>query len=296
MAKPDLPPILVWDAKDPIGAVHIIHGMAEHPERYGELANALTNARFTVWAHYQRGHCGNPHPGILGHFADQDGWRLLVEDAWAVSNELKTQTGLPLLMFAHSMGSFIGQGVLAEHGPEYQAVILTGTNGPPSLIEQQGRAIAELQLKFLGPQKPGMWLFEIVFGTFNALFGLDAPRNTWLSRDASEVEKYNCDPCCGFPLTSKAWLDLVDGRIAQGSVEFFKRYPPALPIHVMAGTMDPVGELGIGVRRLLDTLASAGLTNVSSKFFKDDRHELVHEIDRGDVIKHVVSWFGANIV
>jgi hypothetical protein len=33
MAKRDLPPIRIWDATNPIGAVHIIHGMAELPER-----------------------------------------------------------------------------------------------------------------------------------------------------------------------------------------------------------------------------------------------------------------------
>lgn len=290
MATSQLPPIRKWDADNPIGAVHVIHGMAEHPERYDEFATALTSAHFTVWAHHQRGHCGNPLPGILGHFADQDGWRLLIEDAWAVSNELKTQTGLPLVMFAHSMGSFVGQGVLAEHGSEYDAVIFTGTNGPPSLIEQQERAIARLQLKVRGPRSPGLWLFYIVFGTFNALFGLNAPKNTWLSRDASEVAKYNCDPCCGFPLTSKAWLDLADGRLTQSSVEFFRKYPCDLLIHIMAGTKDPVGELGAGVRRLIETLAAAGLLNVSAKFYDGARHELLHETNRIDVINDLVCW------
>src|SRR5689334_18454175 len=112
MSKPSLPPICKWNATNPIGAVHIIHGLAEHPERYDELATELNLAQFTVWAHHQRGHGKNPVPGIRGHFADRDGWRLLIEDAWAVSNELKRETGVPLMMFAHSMGSFVGQGVL----------------------------------------------------------------------------------------------------------------------------------------------------------------------------------------
>jgi alpha-beta hydrolase superfamily lysophospholipase len=286
----NLPPILKWNANDAIGAVHIIHGLAEHPERYDELATALNAAHFTVWAHHQRGHGDNPLPGIRGHFADHDGWRLLIDDAWAVSNQLKTETGLPLVMFAHSMGSFVGQGVLAEHGAAYHAAIFTGTNGPPSLIEQQGHLVAEWQLRVLGARQPGVWLFNIVFGTFNAAFGLNAPPNTWLSRDASEVEKYTNDPKCGFPLTSKAWLDLADGRLAQASLEFFQKYPRELLIHVMAGTADPVGEFGIGVRRLLDILGRAGLTKVSSKFYDEARHELVHERNRGEVIGDIANW------
>jgi alpha-beta hydrolase superfamily lysophospholipase len=294
MPTPCLPPIRKWDVKDPIGAVHVIHGLAEHPERYDGLAAALNAAHFTVWAHHQRGHGDNPVPGIRGHFADHDGWRLLVDDAWAVSTALKNETGFPPVMFAHSMGSFVGQGVLAEHGDAYRAAIFTGTDGPPSLVEQQGRLVAEWQLRALGPRNPGLWLFHIVFDTFNAAFGLNAPRNTWLSRDASEVDKYNCDDKCGFPLTSQAWLDLADGRIAQASVEFFQKYPRDLPIHVMAGTADPVGERGAGVRRLLDVLAKAGLSSVSSQFYEDARHELVHETNRDDVMCDIVAWLLAS--
>ena len=46
MSKPALPPIRKWNARDPIGAVHIIHGLAEHPERYNELATELNVAGF----------------------------------------------------------------------------------------------------------------------------------------------------------------------------------------------------------------------------------------------------------
>jgi alpha-beta hydrolase superfamily lysophospholipase len=191
------------------------------------------------------------------------------------------------------MGSFVGQGVLAEHGRSYRAAIFTGTNGPPSLIEQQGRTIALWQVQVLGPRHPGLWLSNIVFGTFNAPFGLDAPPNTWLSRDPYEVEKYNADKKCGFPLTSKAWLDLADGRLAQASVQFFQKYPRDLPIHVMAGTADPVGERGAGVRRLLDTLKKAGLTKVSSQFYDDARHELLHETNRKCVIDDIVAWLAS---
>ena len=97
----------------------------------------MNQARFTVWAHHQRGHGDNPVPGVKGHFADQDGWRALIDDAWAVSSELKDETGLPLVMFAHSMGSFVGQGVLAMHGASYRAAIFSGTIGSPFRLHEQ---------------------------------------------------------------------------------------------------------------------------------------------------------------
>ena len=117
--------------------------------------------------------------------------------------------------------------------------------------------MARVQLAVLKPRNPGLWLQKIVIeDTYNTKFGQHAPPNTWLSRDPQEVKKYTCDPDCGFPLTSRGWLDLLDGRAAQSTVEFFKRYPGDLRIHIIAGTADPVGEQTKGVRRLLKVLAA----------------------------------------
>jgi alpha-beta hydrolase superfamily lysophospholipase len=288
-----LPPIIKWeDVAQPKGAVHVIHGLAEHPERYGRLARALNDAGLIVWAHHQRGHGRNPVPGIRGHFGDHDGWQALVDDAWAVSSELLTERpGMPLVMFAHSMGSFIGQRVLAEHGASYAAAILSGTNGPPTVKEGVLRHLAGLQALTLGRRAPGVWLQKIVMeDTYNAAFGPGAPPNTWLSRDEEEVRKYSTDPECGFPLTSQAWLDLLNGRAAQGGVEFFERIPAALPLHIIFGTRDPVGGQGKGVARLLKAFAEAGLSAVSSQPYDDARHELVNEVNREQVTNDLIAW------
>jgi alpha-beta hydrolase superfamily lysophospholipase len=111
------------------------------------------------------------------------------------------------------------------------------------------RGLARLQVDTLGKRAPGMWLQKIAIeDTYNRRFGPNAPPNTWLSRDAPEVDKYNHDPWCGFPLTSQAWLDMLEARKAQGSAEFFRRIPNALPIHIIYGTDDSVGEQGMAWR------------------------------------------------
>ena len=295
MSTSNLPPIIKWDdVAQPRGAVHIIHGLAEHAQRYKRLARALNSAGLIVWAHHQRGHGCNPVPGLRGHFGDDDGWSALVDDAWAVSTRLRADwPGVPLVMFAHSMGSFVGQRVVAEHGVFYSAVVFSGTNGPPTMKEALLRNLARLQVLALGKRAPGAWLQKIVFEhTYNAPFAPDAPPNTWLSRDQEEVRKYNCDPDCGFPLTSQAWLDLLNARSAQSTVDFFRAIPSALPIHIIFGTSDPVGEQGKGVARLLKTLANAGLTAVSSQPYEGARHELINETNREVVTKELISWIG----
>ena len=87
--------------------------------------------------------------------------------------------------------------------------------------------------------------------TFNRRF---EPRKTnfdWLSRDEAEIRKYVYDPLAGFPLTAQAWFDFLHGKSDLGSDDHVDRIPKTLPIHVISGTHDPVGEDGEGVKRLL---------------------------------------------
>ena len=227
--------------------------MAEHGQRYARLGAAFNQAGVVVWAHDHRGHGLNPTPPVgLGHFADKDGWRALLDDAYAVSEAMKAAfPGLPLVLFAHSMGSFLAQTLMAERGSAYSAVVLSGTNGPPDAREAVTRGIAHAQRWALGGRAPGTWLDKLVFDTYNRAFAPNRTRFDWLSRDTAEVDAYVRDPLCGFPLTTQSWLDFLEGKSALGSAEHLRQIPKDLPVHIIAGTRNPVGDDTRGVERLL---------------------------------------------
>lgn len=281
-----------WPVGRPRLLVHVLHGMAEHGARYARLAAAFNAEGIAVWAHDHRGHglTATSSGELLGHFADANGWRLVVDDAWSVSRQMMAAyPGVPIALFAHSMGSFIGQMLLGERGSSYRAVVLSGTNGPPDFREGILRSASVGQLRFLGARNPGKWLDRQITKTFNRRF---EPRKTnfdWLTRDPEEVRKYDEDPLAGFPLTSQAWFDFLHGKSGLGSDEHVAGIPKTLPIHVIAGTHDPVGEDGKGVQRLLDLYAKKGLT-ISSQLYDDARHELVNETNREKVTADLIEW------
>jgi alpha-beta hydrolase superfamily lysophospholipase len=287
-----LPHIHRWEqVSRPRGAIHILHGLAEHARRYDRLAAALNVAGFIVWAHDHRGHGLDPVPGPRGHFGDSGGWNGLIEDAWAVSAAMQqSHPQLPLFMFAHSMGSFVGQGVVAAHGTAYAGVVFSGTSGPPAFAEWLLRAWAGVQKLASGGRAPATSLQKTIFDRYNKPFG--PPPNSWLSSDAAEVKKYNDDPLCGFDLTLQAWIDLLDGRAAQASVAFFRRWPRDLPILVMAGLADSVGENGEGVERLRERLEQADRPRVTYRPYPAARHELINELIRDDVTADLIRWLG----
>jgi alpha-beta hydrolase superfamily lysophospholipase len=265
--------------------------MSEHGGRYAGLAGDLNRAGFVVWAHDHRGHGLNPTPPVgLGHFADSDGWRKLTDDAWAVSSEmLATFAGLPLVLFAHSMGSFLAQDLIAARGTVYRMVVLSGTNGPPDASEAAVRGLAHAQRLLLGARHPGTWVTTAVFGTYNRRFAPNRTAFDWLSRDQQEVDAYVADPLCGVPLTAQSWLDFLSARSTLTGADHVKRIPKALPIHVIAGGADPVGGELRGVERLLRVYQDAGFARITNQFYDGARHELVNETNRAEVTRDLIS-------
>ena len=202
---------------------------------------------------------------------------------------MATFPNVPIALFAHSMGSFMGQTLLGERGSSYAAVVLCGTNGPPDAVERSLGVLARLQRRVLGARNPGRWLDRLVIDNFNRRF---EPRKTdfdWLSRDEQEVRKYDCDPLCGFPLTSQSWFDFLQAKEPLGSDRHLDRIPKTLPIHVIAGTHDPVGQDAKGVERLLTLYKKKGL-RVSSRLYAEARHELVNETNREKVTSDLIEW------
>ena len=108
--------------------VVLVHGMGEHLRRYDHVAGALTSQGFAVYGHDHRGHGASTgaddEPGQLG----PNGWSALVDDLNLLIAQAKSdRPGLPVVMVAHSMGSFAAQQFLLDHGANVHAVALTGT-------------------------------------------------------------------------------------------------------------------------------------------------------------------------
>lgn len=289
-------PTYRWeDVRNPRGLLHIVHGMSEHGGRYARLASALNAAGFIVWAHDHRGHGQDPTPPVgLGHFADSGGWRALVDDAVDVSSLMRTTfAGLPLVLFAHSMGSFVGQTVLSEHGGMYQAAVLSGTNGPPGVLEKSVRALAYGERTIRGGRAAAEAVSGLVMGRYNRQFSPNRTPFDWLSRDPGEVDRYVADPLCGFTLTTQAWVDFLDGKALLSGREQRSRIPAHLPILLLSGTRDPVGENGRGVERLVTLYKQAGLSHVTLQLYPDARHELVNELNREIVTADLIAWVDA---
>ena len=216
------------------------------------MAQALTAAGYVVAASDHRGHGPKCPPADLGFFADSDGWRACLTDLEAVAHQLRRDyPGLPMAFMGHSMGSFMGQTYIAEHGAELAAAVLSGTSGPPPAILGIGRRLAAFERWRLGPRGRSKLVAALLFGELNKPFKPARTPFDWLSRDNAEVDKYIADPLCGFDSTNQLAIDLLGALADLASPATAARIPKGLPIYIFSGSRDPVGAKLQGADRRL---------------------------------------------
>ncbi len=276
-----------WNPDDaPRGVVLIAHGASEHGARYDRFASFLASNGFAVFAQDHRGH-GNTGKTTGAGIAGPNGWNGVIEDQHELNVLARAAVpDVPVVLFAHSMGSMMAQRYIQLYGDEIDGVVLSGSTG------DMGDLAGTIELldaiaKDAGPDTPAPG-----FSTFNDGF---APARTdfdWLSRDPAEVDKYIADPFCGDsnPLS----LGYVGGLMST----LKDAWDPAnesqlrkdLPVLFITGELDPVSQQASTVRLLEQRYRDHGVNDVTALYYPEARHELLNETNRDDVQADVLGW------
>lgn len=279
----------------PAAVLTVHHGMAEHQERYLPFLHFLTDHGIAVYMHDMANHGKSSHdPAETGWFGEKDGWKALVEDFHTVySKAAKEFPAVPLFVMGHSMGSFICRAFCAVYAKEpLSGAIFMGTGGS-NPAAGAGQIMASLIGALKGKKHKSQTMNKLAFGTYNKRFeGRTA--FDWLTRDTAIVDQYIADPYCGFLFTVQGMHDLVAVNAWVNSAEWYKRVPSSLPILLISGEEDPVGNAGAGVKEVADRLQSSGHTSVTIKLYPEARHEVLNELNKDQVMADLLKWISAS--
>ena len=66
--------------------------------------------------------------------------------------------------------------------------------------------------------------------------------------------------------------------------------PKELPVLVISGADDPVGEFGKGPKIVAQSYRDNGIKDVTLKLFDGDRHEILNELDHDAVDRYLLEW------
>lgn len=272
--------------------IHILHGMAEHIGRYEEFINYLVKEGFSVSGHDHRGHGKTSQlNGKLGHFGDNTGFDRIVEDAQEVIQYYKEKFDTTtFILIGHSMGSFIARRYAQLFGKELDALVCIGTAGDPGISGAGGTVIAQLRGRLSQFDEPDQIINALVFGSFNKSVSNAKTPFDWLATDEKTVEKYMVDPFCGFIPTTGFFIDLFEGLKNIHDTTNMQHLPKELPVLLLSGLQDPVGNKGKGIWQVANQFSNEGISNVTVQLYEGRRHEMLQETNRTDVFEFIKDW------
>ncbi|MDQ2700734.1 MAG: lysophospholipase [Actinomycetota bacterium] len=259
-----------WATEAPKAQVVIVHGYGEHGDRYARLAGRLVEGDFSVWANDHRGHGLSEGPrGLLMRLGDAVGdVDRIVEMARAA------QPGLPVFMFAHSMGGTIGLQYAIEHQDKLAGLVLSS-----AAVSRAGLDVPRVQhviVKLFSRIAPKLPVNRL------ALEGI--------SRDPEEARIYREDPLVHKGAQpARTVVELLDAmeRLPARAGEL------SIPLLVIAGSADPIVP-DAGSREIAER---AGSEDKQIIVYDGHVHELINEPleDRERVTRDVIEWLQARV-
>ncbi len=252
---------------EPKAALLLVHGLAEHSGRYGNVINHFVPLGYAIYGVDQLGH------------GKSDGERVYVKRFDDYTNTLKiyfdkvrgSQPGKPIFLVGHSMGGLIGAVYLLDHQAELAGAVLSG---PAVKIPSDVTPTTIFVGKILSALIPG-------FG----LIGLEA---NGVSRDPGVVQAYVGDPLVHKgKMTARLAAEMLQAMRTIGE----QAARITLPILIVQGSADRLVNPA-GARMLYDAVSSA---DKEIKIYDGFYHEVFNEPEHDRVLRDVEIWLEAHL-
>lgn len=272
------------------GVVQISHGMAEYSNRYSRFALELCKAGYAVFISDHVGHGASiKDREMLGFFGEENGEETFIDDLKTLTDMAKAEyPDLPFFMIGHGMGSLIARKYTAKYGYLLDGVIYSGTSGENPALGV-GILLANAMIKQNGPMHRSDLLDTIAFGAYNRKTKKRTERD-WSTRDEAEVDKIIADDLCGYKYTVSGMKVLFTTLKQVTTRRWYNTIPLSMPIFLISGSMDPVGDYSKGVTEVYRMLKKTGHRNVSMKIYEGARHEILNETNREEVYADIIEW------
>jgi alpha-beta hydrolase superfamily lysophospholipase len=266
----------------------LVTGMEEYAGRYEGFGSFLVDQGYEVYCLDHIGQGSNALDRKLLGVWPVGGFETAVDIVDELVHHVKKER--PVYLFGHSLGSFVLQRYIQKYGDHVAKVILCGTNGPDPMVKI-GFLLAKLIVAKKGYQKKSKFFNNLVFGAYAKAIPEAKTAFDWLSYNEENVTKYIADPYCGYGSTGGFYKEFLRGLSKLHDNQALSGIPKDLPVLLIAGSEDPVGKFGAGVRNLEALYRKAGLTKVDRFIYDKMRHEILNEIDHDRVLKDIASFY-----
>lgn len=274
----------------PKGIIQISHGMCEYFDRYDSFVDYFTKKGFIV--------CGNDHIGHgksvkskedLGYFGEGN-YELLAQDLYQLNRILRQKyRSLPYILLGHSMGSFVVRDYITRYPDSVDGTIICGTSGTNKAVSA-GIFLCTLLSKLRGPRYRSIFVRNTAFKGYNSHFADEKDVCSWLTREPDVRLTYHEDPLCNYTFTLDGYKNMFSLLKKVSAEGWEEKVPKSMPILIISGKEDPVGNYGEGVMEVYDRLEASAVNMLKIKLYPEARHELFNERNREEVFGDVEDF------
>ncbi len=260
--------------------VQIIHGALEHKERYFYLIDYLNKNGYSCFISDNRGHgrsFSEKYP--LGYV---DGVEKVVDDNLAITRELKSKfKEKDVYLIGHSLGTVFGR-IYLEKGDNL--IKKLALSGPPNYISEVPLAI------FIGNFINFYFGERRTLAILKNLYNGEKKHFDWISYSKENILDAEKDPSMPAVFKNRGYLSVFEGVNELNKINNYKFRNPELEILFIAGEDDVVIGGEKGFESSIDILKKVGYKNISSKLYKNMKHEIFREDNREEVFKDLVNF------
>ncbi len=262
---------IYWKAWLPDGApkalIHLIHGYAEHIDRYGNVVNELIPAGYAVFGNDHRGH--GKSQGRRGHV---NSFQEFIDDERQFALEvIKTKFPDSLyFVLGHSMGSLIAMNYVEQYPDGIKGLILSGTGSQP------GKDIPKILIT----------VTKVLSKILPAVHVKSPLPPEFISRDPDVVKAYVDDPLVYNVITPRLAHEM-NRYVVLGAQNAFKI---TIPVLIQLGSQDTAFS---GQKELYEKI---GAKDKTFKLYEGLKHEVYNELpaDRSRVLADLRTWLDSH--
>jgi len=273
---------VIWQPKQNVKAIlQITHGMTEHMGRYETFAADLCNQGIAVAGFDLRGHGRNPGDPQIASFG-ANGWEATIEDMHLFFKELRSRfPRIPHYMLGFSLGSFLLREYLGKYPEDVAGALIAGTGHQPGWLLAIMMVIVNGQIKKAGFDGTTDLVKQLSFGTYNQKFKPNRTEADWLCSDTESLDQYLADPLVRSNISAGLFWELLCSMKRTGKAGSYASWKKDMPVLLLYGSEDPVGDSGKGVPKLCALMKKAGIQAIDCQQFPGARHDIFHEKKSG---------------
>jgi alpha-beta hydrolase superfamily lysophospholipase len=260
----------------------IVHGAAEHIERYGDFVKFLNKNHVDVYCYDLHGHGRNRDKAKNSIFiASKNGDKILVNELADVCRFARDDAkDLPLFVLGHSMGSLIVRVMLIDTDISFKGVILSGSMNVSNVVTKGGIALGKGIKAIQGNDKVNSKLNHLAFGRLHER----------ISYNEDNISNYLKDENCGLPFTNAAIIDLLTLAKEAASEKNIASMQKTNYLFI-SGLDDLFSDKTRQIKTLVNVYEKNQL-KTEYHFYHGMKHEILHEDGKEDVYRDIFSFIG----